>query len=114
MEEANHRDDASCARRLTLSREDYDDFLVALTTKLRRNVDADRILSGEISHPLIRFQQINADSLRRLNVMWVSPESLFNDPVGPYSIFIRQLTDSLIRAPAPVPVIDGLNDLQTG
>ena len=69
MEEANNRDDVSHVRRLTLSREDYDDFLVALTTKLRRNVDADRILPGEISHPLIRFQQINADSSRRLNVM---------------------------------------------
>ena len=81
MEEANNRDDASSARRLALSREDFDDYLVALTAKLLRNVDVDRILSGEIIHPLIRFQQINADSLRRLNVMWVSPESLFNDPV---------------------------------
>ena len=112
MEEANNRDDAQSSRRLALSREDFDDYLVALTAKLRRNVDADRVLSGEIAHPLIRFQQINANSLRRLNVMWVSPESLFNDPVGPYTIFIRQLTDSLIRAPAPIPDIDGLNDLQ--
>ena len=96
MEEAHHRDDASSARRLTLTREDYDDFLVALTAKLRRHADADRILSGEISHPLIRFQQINADSLWRLNVMWVSPESLFNDPVGPCAVFVRQLTDSAL------------------
>ena len=112
MAEGNNRDEASHARRLTLSREDFDDYLVALTARLRSNADADRILSGEIHHPLIRFQQLNSESLQRLNVMWVSPEALFNDPVGPYTTFIRQLTDSLIRAPAPIPNIDGLNDLQ--
>ena len=39
MEEADHRDGASDARRLTLSREDYDDFLVALTAKLHLHQD---------------------------------------------------------------------------
>ena len=45
-------------------REDFDDDLVALTARLRNNADADRILSGEIHHPLIRFQQLNSDSLQ--------------------------------------------------
>ena len=63
MAEANDRDVASDSRRLTLSREDFDGYLVALTARLRSNADADRILSGEIHHPLIRFQQLNSDSL---------------------------------------------------
>ena len=113
MEDTNDQQRAHSARRLTLSREDFDDYLVALTAKLRSNPDADRILSGEVQHPLIRFQQLNAVALQQLNVMWVSPQSLFNDPVTPYTVFIRQLTDALLRAAAPIPNIDGLDDLQT-
>ena len=112
MEDNTDLQRAQSARRLTLSREHFDDYFVAITAKLRSNRDADRILSGEISHPLMRFQQINAQSLQQLNVMWISPEALFNDPVGPYVAFIRQLTDALLRAAAPIPDIDGLDDLQ--
>ena len=105
------KDQTSVVRRLSLSRENFDDYFVALTAKLRSNLDADSILSGELQHPLLRFQENNAQSLRRLNVQWVSPASLFADPVGPYVIFVRQLTDALLQAPAPIPDIEGLDDL---
>ena len=55
-------------RRLVLSTENFDDYLVTLTAKLRINVHADRILSGELQHPLVKFQTDNMESLQRLHV----------------------------------------------
>ena len=110
MEDAD-RDRARSAHRLTLCRENFDDYVVALTAKLRSNLDADRVLSGETLHPLLAFQDSNRNALAALNVPWVPPQALFNDPVTPYVNFIRQITDALLRAQAPVPVIDGLVEL---
>ena len=100
------------SRRLTLERENFDDYLVALMAKLRINVTADRILSGELRHPLIAFQQANAQHLAALNVNWIPEAALTADPITPYNNFIRQLTDALLRAPAPVPAINGMQQLQ--
>ena len=105
MEENDRAIDRS-ARRLTLSRENFDDYLVALMAKLRSNVTADRILSGELRHPLIAFQQANGQHLAALNVNWVPDEALTADPITPYNNFIRQLTNALLQAPAPVPAIN--------
>ena len=111
MEDAD-RDTASSANRLSLCRENFDDYVVALTAKLRSNIHADRVLSGETLHPLLAFQDQNRDALAALNVPWVPPQALFNDPVTPYVTFIRQITDALLHAQAPVPNIDGLDELQ--
>ena len=110
--EENDDDRRNSGRRLVLSRENFDDYLVALNSKLRSDDVADRILSGDLAHPLILFQQVNAQHLQNLNVPLVSQESLFNDPVLPFQIFIRNLTNALLNAPAPVPAIAGLNQLQ--
>ena len=110
--EDNDRDRTRPAHRLILSRENFDDYLVALTAKLRSNVDVDRVLSGETPHPLLAFQTANSVALAALNVAWVPPQALFSDPVTPYVNFIRQKTDALLRVPAPVPNINGLVELQ--
>ena len=69
--EDTDRDRARSAHRLTLCRENFDDYVVALTAKLRSNLDADRVLSGETLHPLLAFQDSNRDALTALNVPWV-------------------------------------------
>ena len=100
------------ARRLTFSAENFDDYLIALTAKLRLDPHADRVLSGELVHPLIAFQRNNVAHLQMLNVPYVVPQTLLQDPVTPYVNWLRILTDSLLRAPAPVPAIEGLQQLQ--
>ena len=83
MEDADPDRPAS-GRRLVFSRENFDDYLVALMMKLRTNQVADQILSGELRHPLIAFQQDNIGALQALNVPWVAPAALLTDPVNPY------------------------------
>ena len=56
MEDNTDRERASSTRRLTLTRQDFDDYLVEVTVKLRSNSDVDHVLSEEIQHPLMRFQ----------------------------------------------------------
>ena len=67
---------SSTERHLEFTRNDFDDFIIALTAKLRLNETADRILSGELRHPLVGFQQRNAQSLQGLNVPFYSPTEL--------------------------------------
>lgn len=110
--EDHDADRSGSSRRLAFSRENFDDYLCALMSKLRANDVADRILSGELPHPLIAFQQINAANLVALNVPYVSPRDLLSDPVGPYVRWLRILTDALLRAAAPVPAMVGLAALQ--
>ena len=103
---------SSTVRHLQFTRNDFDDFVIALTAKLRVNETADRILSGELRHPLIDFQQRNAGNLQRLNVPFFSPAALLQDPAGSYVTFLRVLTQALLSAPAPVPDVGDLNVLQ--
>ena len=49
-------DDRRSSRRLTFRSTNLDDFIVALMAKIRVNATADRILSGELEHPLIQYQ----------------------------------------------------------
>ena len=83
MEDTTDRDRERSAHRLTLCHENFDDYVVALTAELRSNLDADRVLFGETLHPLLTFQDNNRDALAALNVPWVTPQTLFNDPVTP-------------------------------
>ena len=52
--------DRSRSRRLKFTKTDFDDYLIALMVKLRLNATADRIISGELQHPLVDFQQQNS------------------------------------------------------
>ena len=70
----------SNSRRLEFTKHDFDDFVIALMTKLRFNPVADRILSNELRHPLIEFQQQNIVALQRLNVPFISPATLLQNP----------------------------------
>ena len=80
------------SRRLTFSAEDFDDYLITLTAKLRFNSTADRVLSGELVHPLVVFQRDNLEQLQALEVPFVSPQALLQDPVTPYINWLRILT----------------------
>ena len=53
MDNQDDDDRASPSRRLVLSKENFDDYLLALMAKLRRDPAADRLLSGETQHPLV-------------------------------------------------------------
>ena len=103
---------SSNERHLEFTRNDFDDFIIALTAKLRLNETADKILSGELRHPLVDFQQRNSASLQGLNVPYYSPATLLQDPAETYVTFLRQLTQALLNAPAPVPDVGDLNVLQ--
>ena len=99
-------------RRLTFSTENFDDYLVALMADLRNDAVCDRVLSGELRHPLIEFQRQNIVALQQLNVPWVSPAALLANPVSPYVDWLRVLTANILAAPAPVPAVAGLQQLQ--
>ena len=98
-------------RRLTFTIENFDDYLVALMAKLRINPIADRILSGELLHPLISFQINNQASLAALQVPFFAPAQLLTNPALSYVQFLRFLTNTLLRASPPVPAVDDLNEL---
>ena len=103
----------SSSRRLEFTKNDFDDFLIALMAKLRVNSVADRILSGELHHPLIRFQLENAAALQQLNVPFFAPANLLQNPAECHVNFLRLFTSALLRAPAPVPDFgEALNALQ--
>ena len=110
MEDPDPHHNAS-GRRLGFSTENFDDYLVALMADLRNDAVCDRLLSGELRHPLIAFQRDNVNNLQQLNVPWVSPAALLADPVNPYVDWLRTLTSRLLAAPAPVPDIPGLQQL---
>ena len=99
-------------RRLVLSAENFDDCLVILTTKLHVNAQADRVLAGELLHPLIKFQDDNFDSLRQLRVPFFTPAQILSPPTQSYQSFLRSVTSVLLQVPPPVPVVGGLNVLQ--
>ena len=75
---------ALSSRRLVLSKENFDDYLLALMAKLRRDPAADRLLSGETQHPLVQYQQLNRDVLIALTMPFFPIQALINDPVGTY------------------------------
>lgn len=112
MDNQNYDARASSSRRLVFSKEDFDDYLLALTAKLRSNTDADRLLSGETQHPLVNYQYVNRNFLMALGMPFFSAEALIDDPVSPYIRFLRQITTALLMHPPPVPVPGDLNALQ--
>ena len=110
MEDADQQ--SASGRRLGFSTENFDDYLVALMADLRSDAVCDRVLSGEFRHPLIEFQRENTVALQQLNVPYVPPAALLADPVSPYVEWLRVLTANILAAPAPVPAVNGLQQLQ--
>ena len=100
------------SRRLTFSTANFDDYAVALMAKLRVNLTADRILSGELQHPLVQYQRDNLANLQALNVPFYTSAQLLADPVQCFVTFLRAVTAAILHDPAPVPVIGDLNALQ--
>ena len=100
-------------RRLTYSRDNFDDFWIALMSKLRLNEDADALISGSSSHPLLSFQQANRSALQLLGVLILTASQLIEDPFGCYQRFTQYLADALHRHPSPVPNVGDLHTLET-
>ena len=73
---------ASSTRRLVLSEENFDDYMLTLMTNLRRDPDTDRLLSVETQHPLVQHQWVNRDVLITLVMPFFSLQFLIEDPVG--------------------------------
>ena len=103
----------SPSRRSTLkySREQFDDYLVALLARIRFNDNADRVVSGESHQPLLNYQVQHGDSLRRLNILLFSAQQLIEDPLGSYIYFTRALASALSVFPDNVPDIGNLGVL---
>ena len=108
---AENPDNTERRSRLVLDRDQFDDYWIALLAKIRFNEGADRLLSGQSQHPLINYQQNNANSLNLLRILPFTPQQLFEDPVGCYVQFSRSLDTALQVFPAAVPALDDLNVL---
>lgn len=96
---------------LKYSRDQFDDYLVALLARIRFNDNADRIVSGESRHPLLNYQAQHGDALRRLNLIPFTAQQLIEDPLGNYIYFTRALTSALAVFPGEVPDVGNLGTL---
>ena len=112
MQDQSQDDASSSRRRLIYNREQFDDYWIALMSKLRINEDADALISGRSPHPLLSFQRANLASLRLLGVLILTANQLIEDPFGTYQRFTEYLGEALHRHPGPVPTIGNLNDLE--
>ena len=98
------------SRRLVLSTANFDDYVIALTTKLLVNVHSDRVLADELHHPLVKFQVDNMASLQRLHVTWFSPAALLAQPAETFQNFLRSACHcSDFACSGTFPVIGDLN-----
>ena len=107
-------DSSSSSRRnrLLYNREQFDDYWIALMSKLRLNDDADALISGRSPHPLISFQRANLAALQTLGFLILSDIQLLHDPFESYERFTDYLASSLARHPPPVPAFGNLQTLE--
>ena len=77
----------------TYSREQLDDYLVALLARIRFNDNADRLLSGESHHPLLLYQRQHSEAIAQLKILPFSASQLIEDPIGCYVQFTRSLAE---------------------
>ena len=100
-------------RRQTLvySREQFDDYLVALLARVRFNDAADRIVSGESQHPLLNYQRQHSSALALLKIMPFTAIQLIEDPIGCYVQFTRSIASALSVFPGDVPDVGNLGVL---
>ena len=101
-------------RRLTFSRENFDDYWTALIAKVRVSDDCDRVFSGELPHPILAFQLRNENSLRQLRVRPCTEEQSITEPHGSYLAVTKAISAALhgIDDDA-VPDIVDLDQLRT-
>ena len=97
--------------RLTYSREQFDDYLVALLARIRFDDTADRVISGENQHPLILHQRQYSAALSQLKILPFTAAQLIEDPIGCYVQFTRSLAEALSVFPGVVPDVGNLNVL---
>ena len=97
---------------LVYNREQFDDYLVALMARIRFDDEADRIISGESSHPLINHQFRHSEDLGALCVVPFSVMQLIEDPIGCYIQFTHSIASALSAFPAPVPDVGDLGQLE--
>ena len=99
------------SRRLYFTRENFDDYWIALMARIRVNEAADRLMSRLATHPLIQYQSINAFALNVLNISQISASSLLQDPAGTYLFFTNAVGNSLnhlARSAVAVPDLGNL------
>ena len=68
-------------RRLVLTREQFDDYWIALLARIRYNDEADRIVSGITTHPLQNYQMVNSQALQILAILPFTLRQLVEDVV---------------------------------
>lgn len=86
---------------LVYSREQFDDYLVALLARIRFDDEADRIISGAAKHPLLNFRLLPFTAMQ-----------LIEDPIGCYVQFTRSLANALAIFPGDVPDVGNLGYLE--
>ena len=111
----DHNDDPAPAssrrRRLVYSREQFDDYWVALISRIRYNDEADKLVSGETRHPLVSFQTDNTPSLDQMRVLPFTLRQLVENPVQCYRRFI-QAVDAALAVMNPIPHLGNLAVLE--
>ena len=112
MQDTTSDEPPSSRRRLLYSRDQFDDYWIALMSKLRINEDADALISGRSSHPLLSYQRTNQTALQILGAIILSSQDLIEDPFGCYERFSKYIADALHGHPGPVPVLGNLQLLE--
>ena len=113
MDQFGNVDDTAVVkrRRLVYTREQFDDYWIALISRIHYNDEADKIVSGRSQHPLFQYQSDNADSLVVLRILPFTLRQLIEDPAGCYRRFSDALAAALQIA-NPVPNLGNLTVLE--
>ena len=93
MDDPDHSHSGS--RRLCFTHTDFDDFIIAFTTKLYLNEIVNNVLFDELQHSLIAFQLEHVNTLQRLNIPYFPPASLLQGPAEYYVRFLQLVTQAL-------------------
>ena len=93
------------------SRVNFDDYWIALMAQIRYNDDADALVEGLTRHPLVDFQNLNAQALANLRVPVFTLNELIVDPVQTYTQFMRALGNALGNAVGQVPALQNMQHL---
>ena len=80
-------------QRLFFSRNQFDDYIIALNAQIRTNEMADRVLQGTLRHPLELYQRLCARSLTVMGIPIIPTRYLVEDPIGTYDHFNATITN---------------------
>ena len=79
---------AAHSRHLVFDRDNFADFWVALTVRVRRDNYADLVYSGQLPHPLLAYQQAHADLFTANNIPALTAAQIDLDPLGTQQQFL--------------------------